>query len=102
MYLLPVLPLLPEPGLIKGKLVPHCTSCIPHCTSSIPHCTCCIPHQIPYPTLPIHLYPKEMGYFFSAGLLTLQGQEDRDRQGWEQYSSACSILTFISFFSRVD
>lgn len=87
MYLLPVLPFLPEPGLIKGRLIPHCTSSIPHC--------------IPYPTLPIHLCPKEMGYFFSAGLLTLQGREDRDRQGWEQYSSACSILTFISFFSRV-
>lgn len=52
MYLLPVLPFLPEPGLVKGSLAPVCP---------VSHTT-------------FHICPKEMGYFNSAGLLTLQWQ----------------------------
>lgn len=59
MYLLPVLPFLPELGLVKGSLAPVCP--VSHTAHPVSHTT-------------FHICPKEMGYFNSAELLTLQWQ----------------------------
>lgn len=72
----------------------------------------CVPHYILYPTLHI-LYPtshiqlcpstslpRKWATFSQQGYSHCSGNK-RDRRGREQYSFACSILTFISLFSRV-